>query len=144
MLCALGARSPGWKEKFKLFTNFYESDLPNSLALEGELDLWQTYWVNYSGSKPDRVASTLKHLNFNGFENIKVALRILATIPVTSCECERSFSALRRLKSYNRSTMVEERLNGLALMHIHQEIEPDVEEVINKFSFGNRRLELRL
>ena len=40
--------------------------------------------------------------------------------------------------------MVEERLNGLALMHIHQEIEPDVEEVINKFSFGNRRLELRL
>ena len=40
--------------------------------------------------------------------------------------------------------MVKERLHGLALMHIHQEIEPDVEEVINKFSFGNQRLELRL
>ena len=37
--------------------------------------------------------------------------------------------------------MVEERLNGLALMYIHQEIEPDVEEVINKFSFCNQRLD---
>lgn len=40
--------------------------------------------------------------------------------------------------------MVETRLNGLALMQIHQEIEPDVQDVINKFSFGNRRLELKL
>ena len=29
-----GAQS--WKEKFKLFTNFYESNLPNALALEGD------------------------------------------------------------------------------------------------------------
>ena len=28
--------------------------------------------------------------------------------------------------------MVEDRLNGLALMHIHQEIEPSIDEVINK------------
>ena len=61
---------------------------------------------------------------YAGFENIKVALRILATLPVTSCECERSFYALRRLKDYARSTMVSERLNGLALMYIHQEIVP--------------------
>ena len=30
--------------------------------------------------------------------------------------------------------MVEDRLNGLALMHIHQEIEPSIDEVINTFS----------
>ena len=36
--------------------------------------------------------------------------------------------------------MVEERLNGLALMKMHQEIIPDVEEVIDKFSIGNTRL----
>ena len=28
--------------------------------------------------------------------------------------------------------MVEDRLNGFALMHIHQEIEPSIDEVINK------------
>ena len=39
--------------------------------------------------------------------------------------------------------MVEDRLNGLALMHVHQEIQLDISEVIKKFaSDGNRRLEL--
>eukprot|EP00731_Ephydatia_muelleri_P012068 Em0006g962a len=33
--------------------------------------------------------------------------------PLTSCEAERSFSGLRRLKNYMRSTMKEDRLNGL-------------------------------
>lgn len=38
--------------------------------------------------------------------------------------------------------MVEDHLNGLALMYIHQEIEPDVRNVIDKFSVGNRRIDL--
>ena len=106
--------------------------------------MWERFWTTYHGSLPDSAGSTLKALGFEEFENIKICLRVLATFPVTSCECERSISALRMLKTYNRSTMVEDRLNGLALMRIHQEIEPDVEDVIDKFSFGNRRLELKL
>ena len=51
-----------------------------------------------------------------------------------TCECKRTFSAMRRLKNYNRSTMIGERLNGLALLHVHQEIVPDFEEVIDKFA----------
>ena len=86
---------------------------------------------------------TLKAIMFPDFENIKVLLRILCTLPVTSCECERSFSALKRLKNYTRSTMTGERLNGLALLHIHKEIEVEVEEVITKFAeLVSRRLEL--
>ena len=44
---------------------------------------------------------------------------------------------LRILKDYKISTMVEERLNGLAMMKMHQEIIPNVEDVIDKFSIGN-------
>ena len=106
------------------------------------MELWLNYWENYKGSLPDSVAATLKSVRFDGFQNIKVALRILGTLPVTSCECERSISALRRLKTYTRSTMLEDRLNGLALMQIHQEIEPDVNQVLDKFSSANRRLDL--
>ena len=36
--------------------------------------------------------------------------------------------------------MVSERLNGTALMHVHQEIVPDLEKVIDLFSTKNRRL----
>ena len=96
------------------------------MAWDGEIELWEKYWETYEGCLPDNVSSTLKAINFPGFENIKVALRIIGTIPVTLCECERSFSALRRLKNYNRSTKVEERFNGLALMHVHCEIKPNI------------------
>ena len=84
---------------------------------------------------------TLKAINFDGFENIKVILHILATLPITSCECERTISALRTLKNYQRSTMVEQRLNGLALVQIHQEIIPDIEK-IDKFTVGYTRLKV--
>ena len=47
---------------------------------------------------------------------------------------------MRRLKTYTRSTMVSERLNGIALMQVHQEIVPDIENVIDLFSTKNRRL----
>ena len=49
---------------------------------------------------------------------------------------------MRRLKNYTRSTMVEERLNGLALMNIHQDIQPSVQQVIDKFAADTRRIEL--
>ncbi|XP_046863470.1 52 kDa repressor of the inhibitor of the protein kinase-like [Xenia sp. Carnegie-2017] len=129
-----------WKEPFKTVANFYYDDLPNPLALDAELRLWYTYWETHCGLLPDNIAQTLKSVHFAGFENIKILLRILGTLPITSCECERSISSLRTLKNYQRSTMVGERLNGLALMQIHQEIVPDIGEVINTFAVGNTRL----
>ena len=131
-----------WRQQMQTFARFYEDDLPNPLSLDAELDLWETYWVTYTGCHPNSVGQTLKAMPHGVFPNIEVALRILATLPVTSCECERSFSALRRLKDYSRSTMLENRLNGLALMYVHKEILPDIEEVIQQFSLmGPRKLE---
>ena len=130
-----------WKDNFSLFSSFYLEDLTNPLALDGEVELWEKYWKTKNTCRPDHISSTLKSINFPGFENIKILLRILATLPVTSCECERSFSALRRLKNYNRSTMVANRLNGLALLHVHQEIYPDVQRVIDVFA-SDKRIEL--
>jgi len=41
-------------------------------------------------------------------------------LPVSSCEAERSFSSLRRLKTYLRSTMTQQRLNNVVVLHVHQ------------------------
>ncbi|KAJ8882693.1 hypothetical protein PR048_014505 [Dryococelus australis] len=55
-----------------------------------------------------------------------------------SITSERSFSTLRRLKNYLRSTMIEDRLNGLALLHIHQDtMKP--EEVLDIFARKHTR-----
>ncbi|XP_057290939.1 52 kDa repressor of the inhibitor of the protein kinase-like [Hydractinia symbiolongicarpus] len=118
-----------WKSKFKRFVDFYKSDMPNPLALESELELWEKFALDYQGTRPETIAQTLKSINLSLFTNINVAIRILATIPITSCECERSFSSLRRLKDYCRSTMTEDRLNGLSLMYIHEEIIPKIQFV---------------
>lgn len=47
-------------------------------------------------------------------------LRIYLTIPMTSTTAKRSFSTLRRLKSYLRSTMTQKRLNHV-LLHTHKD-----------------------
>jgi len=66
------------------------------------------------------------------FPNIKKILQLFATLPVTSATPERTFSVLKRLKTYLRATMNEERLNGLALATINKdELEyENVEKVI--------------
>ena len=49
----------------------------------------------------------------NCYPNISIAYRILFTVPVTVASAEKSFSKLKLLKNYLRSTMSQERLNSL-------------------------------
>ena len=63
------------------------------------------------------------------YPNIKALITVLCTLPVTSCSAERSFSGLKRVKSILRSSMTNERLLGLALLHMHQNVPTDIEEV---------------
>ena len=48
-------------------------------------------------------------------------LHIALTIPVTSATAERTFSTLRRLKTFLRSSMTQQRLNHVMLLNIHIE-----------------------
>ncbi|CAL5212954.1 unnamed protein product [Lathyrus oleraceus] len=59
---------------------------------------------------------------FDCFPNTIIAYRILLTIHVTVASTERNFSKLKLLKTYLRSTMSQERLNGLALIAIENDI----------------------
>ena len=49
------------------------------------------------------------------YPNLCIALRISATLPVTVASAKTSFSKLKLLKMYLRSTMAQERLSGLAV-----------------------------
>ena len=61
-------------------------------------------------------------------------LRLYLTVPMTNATAERSFSTLRRLKTYLRSTMTEKRLNHLIFMHIHTDLTDklDLNEVLTE------------
>lgn len=64
------------------------------------------------------------------------------TIGCSSASCERAFSAMKRIKSYLRSSMGHERLSALSLIHIEKNISIDVEDIVKCFASidGNRRL----
>ncbi|XP_021985488.1 zinc finger MYM-type protein 1-like [Helianthus annuus] len=69
------------------------------------------------------------------------AYKVLLTIPVTVASAERSFSKLKLLKTYLRSTMSQERLNRLATISIESEIldTMDYKELIESFASKNAR-----
>ena len=46
-----------------------------------------------------------------------ILLHVFATLPITTASNERSFSALKRLKSY----LSQLRLNGLAMLHMRKD-----------------------
>ena len=50
-----------------------------------------------------------------------VVLKLVLLAPATNAISERSFSALKRLKTYMRATMGDQRLNSLMTLHIHRE-----------------------
>ena len=121
-------------------TTSYGTDLPEPRSLETELQMWERKWRTWKGDNvPSSPRETLPFADEQFFPNIRCALRLVSTIPVTSCENERSFSSLRRIKTWLRSTMTNERLNGLALMNIHYAMPIDVANVIDTFARNNTR-----
>ena len=75
------------------------------------------------------------------FPDLLRLIHIALTVPVTSATAERSFSALKRIKSYLRSTMGQERLSHIAILSIEQELSKfiDCDKVLDKFSTTNPR-----
>ena len=134
----LHCKGVNWKTEFMKFMSAYKEDMPNFRTIHAELDLRETSWKNgFENAEYDNITDTLQNCNELAFPNIYVALKILAAVPVTTCECERSVSALRRMKTWLRTTMSNERLNGLAMVHINNDITVNVKEVMNTFARQN-------
>ena len=75
----------------------YGEDLINKDVVDQEVLLWQRKWLAVAVTKCDE----------KRFPNLFVLLKIACTFPITSAECERSFSAMRRLRTWLRASMVQ-------------------------------------
>ena len=76
---------------------------------------------------------------------VRQAFITLLTLPATTCTVERSFSTFRRVKTWLRTTMSNDRLSGLCLMSVHRSrINSDkksfMQKVMEKFGRDPRRL----
>ena len=86
----------------------------------------------------------LKTHLFELYPNVYIALRILLTCPVTVASAERSFSKLKLIKSFNRTSMTDSRLSSLAMLSIENDCARslDYDNVIT--AFANKKVRSRL
>ena len=117
--------------------------MPNIDIISHEIDNWESLWLNHPVDElPTNISETIKAVNPVSFPNLSTVLRILGTLPITSCTCERAASSVRLLKTYLRRTMNQDRLNGPASLYAHKDIDVPIKKEINKFARTSRRISM--
>ncbi|KAF3844226.1 hypothetical protein F7725_013567 [Dissostichus mawsoni] len=130
------------KDKQEMMVSWYREDLPQPDSIDQEIHRWKV-----KNQPPTLLVltakDTLNMIHVQYYLNIHCILSIYLTLPVTTCSCERSFSALRRLKTWLRSSIGNDRLSGLAMMHVHRNRALDPEKVLKRWdASGHRRIVL--
>lgn len=130
--------------------NFLSEPHLNELAKHYRLDLKKEVLVTRNfltqkteaGCPPKNMLSVYNLLDSDMFPSLKATIQVALTVPVSSCSCERSFNALRRLHPWLRQTMGQKRLHSLAVMSIEKDMLQHLSHnrVIDRFAtLKNRR-----
>jgi len=97
-------------------------------ACRGAVDLFQLFMEN-----------NLEEV----FSETVTLLKVIITTPMTTAEAERCFSTLKRIKTFLRNTMTQERLNALALLSMEKRLVTEMtdfnQRVIEKFAGQKER-----
>ena len=105
-------------ELTKVLKDKWDHLLPTPSAFEMEMSRWAHHCNHVKEEKSVRSLLSL-HADATFFPNIRELLKILAVLPMGSTEAERSFSCVRRVHTWLRSTMSTERLSDLAVIAMH-------------------------
>ena len=125
-------------------TTFYKDDFDRSV-LSAQLQNLGTLFADSSFSKPISLGDCIKHLReFSPaqkcfFSEVYRLAQIILVMPATNAASERSFSAMRRLKTYLRSTMCQTRLNHIMLLNLNKDRvdKLEIDSVANQFVQGS-------
>lgn len=78
------------------------------------------------------------------YSEINTLLKLILVNPATNAISERSFSAMKRVKTYLRSTMTQERLNAIMVLHVHKQKNDELNllDIANQFINKEHRLSI--
>ena len=93
----------------------------NAQLLEIQLTMFKHNYMYRSCGEATHIIRELPAEVRGLFTEVETLMRLLLVVPVSSSEAERSFSALRRLKTWLRTSMSQQRLNHVAVCNIHQD-----------------------
>lgn len=127
------------RHEFEDIVERFQTDLADKDGISQEFERWKTFCGNLPNDGSERSSLSNAIILADFYPNLHVIFRILLTMPVGSVPCERSFSAMRRLKHWGRSTMTEDRLVGLALLFVHRHQMVSVDNILTKFANSKKR-----
>ena len=134
-------------EELEKVLHVYGSDL-NASSLKTQLEILGS---NIECGKTMDIIEVKKYLQqLNSTEKallseVILVMKLILVMPATNATSERTFSAMRHVKSYLPSTMTQERLNHLMLLHVHKDLTDSLSlvDVANEFvSKSERRLQV--
>ena len=122
--------------KYELLKFLAESYCITTCSLLSEIEVCMNI-INDTPQKPDSILSIMKILQPPaGFPSLRRIFQLVLTLPIANVSSERSFSSLRHLRTFLRSSTSEERLSGLALLNMENILshEIDLDKVVDIFS----------
>lgn len=126
---------------FEKLVEFYSPSVDKNCY--AELRLWKARLAKENVT-PKTAIEALQQCDKRVFPNISKLLQILCSLPVSTATPERTFSALKRIKTYLRNSTSQARLNALASLSLHKHIALSASEVIDELARKKRRLEFVL
>ena len=136
-----------FSNELELVSHFYDSEIDRTL-LETHLHTLSAYFQQSSNHTETATLKDLKEFMANLTVSQKSLIsqavfvyKMVLFAPATNAVSERSCSALRRTKTWLRTTMNQDRLNHCLLLHAHQTLtdQINVESVAAEFIEGNER-----
>ena len=127
---------------FESVTGLYKDDFDRSL-LSAQLQNLRTCFIDSGKSVSlGECVAFLRDLSLpqkSFFSEVCLLARLIIVMPASNAVSERSFSAMRRLKTYLRCTMRQSRLNHLLLLNLNQEKvdQLDIDAIGDEFIRGS-------
>ena len=125
----------------------YPNDV--NINIVTEIENFHTYVKQVYGTEPRKTHVELYQIVFNdelfsAFPNVECLIKLFLTLPITNSTGERSFSALKRVKNYLRSSMSQEKVSDLGLLFIEKDKlrELDFDDIIHQFATEKSRKKL--
>ena len=123
--------------------SFYRDDF-NPTELTTQLKLLGTHFSEQNSTSVTfqdclQYLRSLSDAQRSFYTEVCVLVRLILVMPATNAVSERSFSSMRRLKSYLRSTINQSRLNHVMILHLNKEKVDnlDLDVIGNEFVEGN-------
>ena len=143
------ARGQPFKDEYDTVTKFYGSDL-DPFLLQTQLKSFHGEYHNRSENSNFSLMDIVEDFRafkkdpnsqwkLDHYSQIVIALKLILVLPASNCTSERSFSAMKRIKTYLRTTMSQKRLNWLMILHVHKERTDklSIERIVNLFVSRN-------